>query len=101
MPKVILRRVAQVVLSTPCTPAGLPPTLVITANRDLLRDEAEAFLELLPYAGVEVEAMRSEVCHEFFGAASFLTQAPRAQDEAAIRLRSAFGIRATAGAPLT
>jgi acetyl esterase len=46
--------------------AGFPPTLIITAEADVLRDEAEAFAAKLRAAGVAITAVRYEgMIHDF------------------------------------
>lgn len=72
--------------------ANQPPTLVITAELDPLRDEGEAFGHRLTEAGVASTVTRYDgVPHEFFGWVAVLDQAAAAVDEAAVALRHAFG----------
>ncbi len=74
--------------------AGMPPTLVITAERDVLRSQGEEFARHLEAAGVPTTLSRYHgVMHEFFGASAVLDKAELAQLEAAGHLRRAFGTR--------
>lgn len=71
--------------------AGMPPTLVITSERDVLREQGEEFARHLQAAGVPVTATRYDgVMHEFFGAAAVLDKAEQAQRETAAHLRRNF-----------
>ncbi|MDF3936719.1 alpha/beta hydrolase [Pseudomonas citronellolis] len=56
---------------------ALPPTLLLSASHDPLRDEGEAFAERARAAGAEVRLVRAEgMLHGF---ASFAPHAPRAE----------------------
>ncbi len=62
----------------------MPPTLVITDERDVLRSQGEQFAQDLTDAGVQTRSSRYEgVMHEFFGASAVLDQAEKAQQEVA------------------
>ena len=74
--------------------AGLPPTLVITAEADVLRDEGEAFAARLREAGVPVTAVRClGVIHDFvmLNALAETAAARAAMTLASAALRDALG----------
>lgn len=64
--------------------ASMPPTLVITCERDILRDQGQEFAANLEAAGVPTTSSHYQgVMHEFFGAAPVLDKAEQAQRETA------------------
>jgi acetyl esterase len=72
--------------------ANLPPAFVLTAEVDPLRDEGEAYAEVLRKAGVSVKLKRyNGVCHGFFSMASMIDKGREAVADACAQLRSAIG----------
>jgi acetyl esterase len=70
--------------------SGLPPTLVVTAEFDPLRDEGEAYAERLRQAGVAVTGSRYDgMIHAFYGMDSIFDAAKRATAETVTALREA------------
>jgi acetyl esterase/lipase len=70
--------------------AGLPPALVITAEFDILRDEAEAYAAALAAAGVATVAVRYPgLNHNFLRKLAMFDAAPLAVAQAADALRRA------------
>ncbi len=72
--------------------SGLPPALVITAEYDPLRDEAEAYAERLQGAGVPTTLTRYDgMIHAFIRRTDIFDQARGAQREVCRMLRNVFG----------
>jgi acetyl esterase/lipase len=70
--------------------AGLPPTLVITAEYDPLRDEGEAYAARLAAAGVDATSSRYDgVIHGFCSMRDMVPEGKAAVDEAGEALRRA------------
>lgn len=69
--------------------SGLPPTLVVTAELDPLRDEGEAYADRLANAGVRSTAVRyAGVSHGFFGWAHRAEPSRRLMEQATHWLRT-------------
>lgn len=72
--------------------SGLPAATVITAEYDVLRDEAEAYAERLRAAGVDVQCTRYDgMIHGFNNQLGVYDRAKEALDEAGARLNASFG----------
>jgi acetyl esterase len=70
--------------------SGLPPTLVITAEYDPLRDEGEAYAKRLEESGSDVTVSRYDgQIHAFFGMTAILDGARQAVAEATAALKVA------------
>jgi acetyl esterase len=71
--------------------AGMPPSIVITDERDVLRSQGQEFAKHLQAAGVDVKASQYDGCmHEFFGASAVLDKAEQAQQEVAAHFKRVF-----------
>ena len=71
---------------------GLPPTTIINAQIDPLRDDGEMLASALRKAGVKVDRkLYNGTAHEFFGMAAVVKAADQAQKYAGAQLRKAFG----------
>jgi len=77
--------------------ALMPPTLVITDERDILRSQGQEFARKLERAGVPTtHSFYKGAMHEFFGASAVFELAEKAQQEAADHLTRAFAGHAPA-----
>ncbi|POX47548.1 esterase [Streptomyces sp. Ru71] len=74
---------------------GLPPALVLTAEVDPLRDDAEAYADRLRHDGVPTTAVRhSGVFHGFFTEVGVFSQTDAAIDDVVRHLRGVTAARA-------
>lgn len=65
--------------ATPAQLAGLPPTLIQTAEKDVLRDEGEEYGRKLQAAGVAVTSVRYNGMIHDFGLLNMLAKVPAVQ----------------------
>jgi acetyl esterase/lipase len=73
--------------------SGLPPAFVLTAEYDIMRDDAEDYANLLEQAGVSVELRRYEgTIHPFLNLAGRIDLGRRAIEECADKLREAVAL---------
>jgi acetyl esterase len=80
--------------------SGLPPTLVITAEHDPLRDQGEAYARRLAACGVDARCVRGDgLFHGFFGLHALLDPARVVWDDAVSTLRGALDPGARSGRP--
>jgi acetyl esterase len=71
--------------------AGLPPTLIVEAEYDPLRDEGEAYAQRLREAGVEAQVLQYPgMIHGFYGMPGLFDTGKEAVDQTAAALRRAF-----------
>ena len=78
--------------------AGLPPSLVITAEFDPLRDEGETFAAKLQASGVDVRHSRYEgTIHGFFRMGAVIDAAHRLSDEVGGYLREVLATERVSG----
>lgn len=76
--------------------SGLAPALIITAEYDPVRDEAEHYARCLHEAGVPVRLSRYYgMIHGFFRMFAVFEQSRQALEEVAVALRKAFATRPT------
>ena len=81
---------------------SMPPTLVITDERDVLRSQGQEFAKRLQAAGATAsEAYFPGAMHEFFGASAAFELAEQAQQDAARHFSAAFGGSPSGGATVT
>lgn len=77
--------------------SGLPPTFVATAEFDPLRDEGEAYAELLLEAGNDVTVKRYDgQIHGFVTRCGIMDRGKQAIEDAAAQMRQAFGAKSSA-----
>jgi acetyl esterase len=75
-------------------PSGLPAALIVTAEFDPLRDEGEAYGELLRQGGVDVTIARYDgVIHGFFAMFPAIDKGREAVQQSADALTSAFALQ--------
>lgn len=67
----------------------LPPTVIVTAEHDVLRDEGEAYAQRLSKAGVSVEHIRFDgQMHGFFSLVNILSSSANAIEYVALKIRA-------------
>ena len=69
--------------------SGLPPALIIAAEYDVLKDEGEAYIDMLSRAGVPVTyKLYDDMIHAFYNMAGVVDRAKDAFEDIAAGLRS-------------